>query len=206
MRMPASLIEFLFPVLCSKKNDQLYLTFDDGPEPESIILLLDLLERYNISATFFLVGAKIVQYSDVVREIVHRCHSIGNHSYSHKSLLWKKRNEILYELEKTNNVIAEITGKKPDFFRPPYGIFTPQVIRTARELSMETVLWSVDTRDFKASRELLSKIKLQKFKQGDIILCHTNNETKSIVVPFIQQLVENCLEQKFTFAALENEL
>ncbi|MBP8976319.1 MAG: polysaccharide deacetylase family protein [Bacteroidetes bacterium] len=204
--MPASFIEFLFPVLCLKKTEQLYLTFDDGPEPDCTVSLLDLFERYNIPATFFLVGAYVVQYPDIVREIIHRRHSIGNHSYSHKILLWKKRNEILYELEKTNNAISEVTGKKPSFFRPPYGVFTPQVIRSARELSLETVLWSVDTRDFKTSRELLSKIKLQKFKQGDIILCHTNNETKSIVVPFIQQLVENCLEQKFTFAALENEL
>lgn len=179
--------------LVSNENE-IALTFDDGPHPENTAKILDILAKYNIKATFFLIGENVEKYPDLVRRISNEGHSIGNHSYYQKSnfgfLSAKKVKEALLNTEKT---IETIIGKKTKLFRPPYGVTNPNIAKAVRELEYKTIGWSLRSYDTKAKQpeKLLAKLK-KKMKKGDIILLHDySNSTVNILEKFLAFAKEN---------------
>ncbi|MGA8041644.1 MAG: polysaccharide deacetylase family protein [Terracidiphilus sp.] len=131
-----------------RRPGDLALTFDDGPNPAWTPQLLDHLAEHNIRATFFLVG----RYAQVVPELVRRIqqagHLIGNHSWSHPNLAFAAAARVREELHRTQDTLAQITGKPIRYFRPPFGARRPYVLRTARSLGMKPVLWNAITNDW----------------------------------------------------------
>ncbi|MDA8018639.1 MAG: polysaccharide deacetylase family protein [Thermoanaerobaculia bacterium] len=106
--------------------DELCLTFDDGPDPRSTPEVLDLLDQRSDRATFFCVGRRVARYPDLAKEIVQRGHRIENHTYHHRNTfafrLW---NGLTEEVDRAQEVIAEIVGRRPQYFRPPAGMRNP---------------------------------------------------------------------------------
>lgn len=205
MRIPSHLLQTLFPsIYCRfhEKNNYLYLTYDDGPNPETTEVLLERLQHHGIRATFFVKGLNVKQYPSLLEKIASHCHTIGNHSYSHPSMFFKTRYEILEEIQRTNILIQDIIGYQPQYFRPPYGHISPSLIRSVRDLKMKLVLWSFDTRDFKRTIQTLTKIKLHNIKNGDIILCHDANSTKDLAVLLLDAIVEYSKKHSLKFAQL----
>ena len=129
---------------------QLAITFDDGPNPAITPTLLDLLERYNARATFFLIGRFARECPDLVREISTRGHAIGNHTETHPMLLWLRPPEIQVELHLCHTAIANVLGAPPKFFRPPFGLRNPWLASTARALDMRVVMWTLLPGDWRA--------------------------------------------------------
>ena len=129
---------------------KLALTFDDGPNPEITPKLLELLDRYNAPATFFMIGRYIRQFPELVREISARGHVVGNHTESHPNLFWKRPAEIRVELRLTHSAIRNAAGTAPKWFRPPFGFRNPWLAAEARELEMRVVMWSLLPGDWKA--------------------------------------------------------
>ncbi len=127
---------------------ELALTFDDGPNPAWTPQLLDHLAEYNIHATFFLVGRYAQVVPDLVRRIQQGGHLIGNHSWSHPNLAFTAAAKVREELRTTQDALAQITGQPIRYFRPPFGARRPYVLRTARDLGMEPVLWNAITNDW----------------------------------------------------------
>src|ERR1700683_24399 len=101
------------------------ITFDDGPNPVVTPGILELLERYNATATFFLIGQRVRAFPDLAREIGLRGHAIGHHTATHPSLTLLSRRRMTEERERSNDAIVEATGKKPRWMRPPYGYRSP---------------------------------------------------------------------------------
>jgi len=122
---------------------QLALTFDDGPNPAVTPLLLNLLDRYNAKATFFMIGRFVRECPELAKEVAIRGHLIGNHTQTHPNLFWKRPRAIRSELQQCQSSLQDAVGAAAKVFRPPYGLRNPWVVGTARELGMQTVMWTL---------------------------------------------------------------
>lgn len=128
---------------------KLAITFDDGPNPAVTPKLLDLLDRYQAKATFFVIGRFVRQCPDLVRETSARGHAIGNHTDTHPNLIWSTPKQIQEELSRCSDAIAEESGNPPEWFRPPYGFRNPWVIPAAGALGCQTVMWTLIPGDWR---------------------------------------------------------
>ena len=124
------------------------LTFDDGPDPVHTREVLDVLDKHQAKATFFVIGKKAEAHRDVVEEIVRRGHQVGVHGFAHARLfaLWGSK-RVREDLEKAVKVLTSITGQTPLLFRPPIGHTNPTIARIADQLDLTVVGWSVGARD-----------------------------------------------------------
>jgi peptidoglycan/xylan/chitin deacetylase (PgdA/CDA1 family) len=122
---------------------QLALTFDDGPNPAVTPLLLDLLDKYKAKATFFLIGRFVRTCPELAKEVANRGHLIGNHTQTHPNLFWLSPRAIRNELRQCQSALQDVVGAAAKSFRPPYGLRNPWVVGTARELGMQTVMWTL---------------------------------------------------------------
>jgi peptidoglycan-N-acetylglucosamine deacetylase len=166
---------FFLPVISRGRTDvkAVALTFDDGPDPDVIFLLLNLLGRYGVSATFFVIGKKAEENPALVREILLRGHAIGNHSYHHDPLLMLRSSKrLMEEIARTQHRLAHF-GIRPLVFRPPVGITNPRLPKVLRELQLDCVTFSCRARDF-GNRQIagLAKILLRRIHPGAIVLLH----------------------------------
>lgn len=146
------------------------LTFDDGPSTEVTPQILDVLEKYNAHATFFLVGNRIKGREDIIKRAYDLGCDIGNHSYDHARLTTLKKKQIIREFKTTSNLIKKITGKKSKFVRTPYGAQTPSVLKATK---YPVILWDIDTMDWSSLNEKkVAKHIIGKVQDGDIVLMH----------------------------------
>jgi len=99
----------------------LALTYDDGPNDPYTRAMLDVLERHQVKATFFLIGRFVRQRPDIARAVVEAGHAIGSHTWDHPNLDYASRGELRHQLEKTRNAILDATGVETSLFRPPWG-------------------------------------------------------------------------------------
>jgi peptidoglycan/xylan/chitin deacetylase (PgdA/CDA1 family) len=122
---------------------QFALTFDDGPNPSITPRLLDVLDQYRVKATFFVIGRFVRECPALTREISARGHLLGNHTQTHPNLLWLSPRSIRSEVEQCQLVLRDTVGTPAKYFRPPFGLRNPWVVSTARELGMQTVMWTL---------------------------------------------------------------
>ncbi len=122
---------------------KLAITFDDGPNPALTPKLLELLDKYNAPATFFVIGRYAAQCPDIVRETAARGHVVANHTQTHPNLFWLGPHAIRDELQKSQGAISAAAGFAPKWFRPPYGFRNPWVGKIATELSLGVVMWTL---------------------------------------------------------------
>lgn len=122
------------------------LTFDDGPDPNSTKQILDLLDKYNAKATFFLLGNRVQYYPEMVQEEFKRGHEIGNHSWSHPQLTKLNVEQVQQEVNRTDDAIKAAIGQPSSVFRPPYGAINDTV---RAQIPTPVELWSIDTLDWK---------------------------------------------------------
>ena len=163
-RWPASQV-FGRTLIAPPRPGELALTFDDGPNPACTPRLLDLLAKYQVKATFFLVGQFAEMEPALTRAIAGAGHLIGNHSWTHPNLSLTSAHRVRDELTRTKALLEQITSRPVLFFRPPYGARRPYVLRVARELGMTPVMWNAMTSDWserdsdRISNSLIQKIK-----------------------------------------------
>src|SRR5258708_14449541 len=122
---------------------KLALTFDDGPNPAITPKLLDLLDRHNAKATFFLIGRYVRECPELVKETVARGHEVGNHTELHPNLLRLNPTKVRWEFLLFHDAIRDAIGTSPKWFRPPFGMRNPWVVPAARELGYRTVMWTL---------------------------------------------------------------
>jgi peptidoglycan-N-acetylglucosamine deacetylase len=127
------------------------LTFDDGPNDPYTFRLLELLARYQLRATFFLVGGYVRRRPDIARAVRQAGHLVGNHTMTHPSLLWERPARVREELAGCSSVIEDATGEAVKWFRPPFGSRRPDVLRTAAELGLTPVMWNITAHDWDAT-------------------------------------------------------
>ncbi len=145
------------------------LTFDDGPSPYTQ-RIVDTLAKYNSKATFFVMGYRLEEYGENALYAFNHGMEIGNHSYSHKQLVGLNQNSINQQMDDTNKMIKDLTGKEPKLYRPPYGRLNQVILD---KIHMAAILWNVDSQDGKAydAQEIVDNV-MEDVKDGSIILLH----------------------------------
>jgi peptidoglycan/xylan/chitin deacetylase (PgdA/CDA1 family) len=152
---------------------QIALTYDDGPNDPHTLRLLEVLARHSVQATFFLIGRYVQQHPKIVREIVKAGHVVGNHSFNHPLLIFKSETEIHEEISQCRAALQDAVGLHSNLFRPPFGGRRPAVLRVARELGFDPVMWNVTGYDWNAPPASVLERKVgRKIRGGDVILLH----------------------------------
>jgi peptidoglycan/xylan/chitin deacetylase (PgdA/CDA1 family) len=150
------------------------LTFDDGPHPIYTPKVLEILRRYKVRATFFLIGERVERFPQIARMIVSEGHEVGNHTYSHPNNLPKENwDEVRLEIENCSTAIERVTGVRPKFFRPPRGFLNYKVLTLAQLEGYTLVFWTVSADHKDApTPEAMAKRVLKLVHPGAIILMH----------------------------------
>ena len=155
------------------RSKQLALTFDDGPNDPHTQRLLDVLAQHNVHATFFLIGRYFQQRPDIVRELVSAGHIVGNHTFTHPLLTFKSAVELRSQLEECDCAMTAAIGEHSKLFRPPFGGRRPAVLRIARRMGLEPVMWNVTGYDWNASSaEQIERKVTSRVRGGNVILLH----------------------------------
>ncbi len=154
-------------------SKQLALTYDDGPNDPHTLRLLEVLARHGASSTFFLIGRYVRQRPDIARQIAQAGHAIGNHTFTHPLLTFKSEAEIRRELTDCRNAITDAVGEHSNLFRPPFGGRRTAVLRIARELGLEPVMWNITGYDWNAPPSGTIERKVSgSIRGGNVILLH----------------------------------
>src|SRR5690606_39065255 len=179
------------------------LTFDDGPHPTYTPQVLRLLEKYRIQATFFCIGKHAAQYPSLVRDLQRHDHVVSNHSFTHASTIdFNDCAKWGTEIQQTDQAIEEAIGRRPRFFRPPYGVTTPHLAKALKNTDHTVIGWRVRPYDtLNRTPERIVGHLLRKTKPGDIILLHDTHER---IIPVLEQLLPELKKRKFQMVTVEN--
>lgn len=158
----------------SPAPDRIGLTFDDGPDPDWAPVILDILDDYGATVTFFSLGWKIDANPDLARDIVDRGHSLQIHGYHHNLFTRLSDAQIRSDLQRSIAAVYRATGLRPSCFRAPRGATNARVDRIANELGLTVVGWDHDTADYaiQGTRGILDR--LLRAVPGQSILAHDN--------------------------------
>jgi len=148
------------------------LTFDDGPHrltPQ----ILDILDKYDAVATFYVIGMQIEAHTETIQRIIDSGSEVANHSWSHLSFERNSASTVRAQIEDTNDIIEEVTGIRPTQLRPPFGRTNRSVENISKELGMSMIMWSIDPSDYLdiSPYRIYSHI-MDKVQDRDIILLH----------------------------------
>lgn len=183
------------------ENKMIALTFDDGPNVLYTERLLDGLAERDVKATFFLIGKNAEAHPEIVSRIAEEGHLIGNHTYSHLKLTAGNETEFLEEINRTGEIIKDITGSTPVFCRPPFGVWNT---RYEQRLGIIPVLWDVDPRDWCTfdTRTVANRI-LADCHDSAIVLMHDEYETS---VEAALLVIDELKQQGYTFVTVDELL
>lgn len=175
-----------------REDKTVSISFDAAWGTEHTDKILENLEHFGVKATFFLVEFWTTKYPDYVRKISEAGHEIGTHSSTHSYMSKLDKDKITQELSVSAKAISDITGKKVDLFRPPYGDYNDRLIQTAEELGFYTIQWDVDSLDWKdlSARQIADRV-ISRAKNGSIILCHNNGKYTAEALPIIFADLQN---------------
>ncbi|WP_416827346.1 polysaccharide deacetylase family protein [Ectobacillus polymachus] len=185
-------------ILKSRVRNEIAFTFDDGPNPIYTPQLLALLKKYGVKATFFVVGEKAERYPDILKQIHDEGHEIGIHNYVHVSNLLLSPWKLKKHLESTASYVEQITGTRPVFYRPPWGLINGLDFFIHRNFRM--VIWSIIVGDWrtKGGSERIKQKLLRSIHDGDVIVLHDSGDTwgaEPNAPEFMLQSLEEVLQE-----------
>jgi len=187
--------EFFLPVKFQgdRASNKIAITFDDGPIPVMTEKILDILTAHKVHAAFFCIGNRVNDYPALTKRIHDAGHLIGNHSYWHGAMFdLQSPEKIAKELKDTDVVIEKIIHKKPNFFRPPFGVTNPMVAAAVKRRGYKTIGWSIRSFDTvtKNGSVLLDRV-TRSLKGGDVILFHDYSvATLEILPDFLEEVAK----------------
>lgn len=187
---------------CGKK---IALTFDDGPHPVKTPKILDLLDKYGVKATFFIVGANAEAYPEIIAREAQSGHELANHSFTHPRLSKLTESEIKAEIERTDAAIKKAAGVTPKLFRPPEGAYSRDIVKIAAENGKETVIWTVDTMDWaKTPRDAMVENVKANVTFGSIILFHDCTRDGTFTLEALEVLLPYLKSQGYEFVTVSS--
>ncbi len=178
------------------------LTFDDGPSIYTPSIL-NILEKYRIKATFFMIGKHIERHPEIARMVARKNHLIGNHTYGHINLRKKPYQLIRSEIDRNQKLIKSIVGYEPNWFRPPQGGYDTNLANFLKTKGMGLSLWTIDTIDWKnQDRNLIYLRATSQLKPGDVILLHDGGGPRKETAFATEMIIRYALKKGFVFATL----
>ena len=193
------------PVYCVQRDDKVVaLSFDAAWGNEDTQLLIDILNKYNINTTFFVVGEWVDKYPESVQALHENGNEIMNHSSDHAHFSSLSTEQIIADLNACNEKIAAITGVSPTLFRCPYGEYDDHVISAVNSIGMTAVQWDVDSLDWKGlSAQEIQRRVLDKVQPGSIVLFHNAAENTPEALPGI---IESLIADGYTIVPISKIL
>lgn len=182
----------------NKNEKAVYLTFDDGPIPVVTPWVLDLLDKYKIKATFFMVGDNVRKHPEEFQMVVNRGHRIGNHTFNHIRGLDYKGDSYLENTDKANAYL------KTNLFRPPHGYMSPKQYRTLKD-KYKIIMWDLVTRDYNRKlngKQVLGKVK-KYVRNGSIITFHDSIKSEENLKYALPRAIEWLQEQGYEFKVFD---
>ena len=185
------------PIYCVQRDDKVAaLTFDAAWGDEDTQELIDILNKYKINATFFVVGDWVDKYPDSVKALHEAGNEIMNHSSTHSHFSKLSEDEIVADISKCNEKIAAVTGTTPTLFRCPYGEYDDHVILAVNSMGMTALQWNIDSLDWKGiSADEIQKRVLKDMCSGSVVLFHNAAENTPEALPGI---IESLLADGYT--------
>ena len=190
------------PIYCVETQEKkVALSFDAAWGNEDTQKILDILARHNVHVTFFMTGGWVDSYPDDVKAILEAGHDLGNHSENHKNMSQLSNDEKRQEIVSVHQKVKELTGYDMFLFRPPYGDYDNDVIRTASECGYYSIQWDVDSLDWKLQDAgAIQKHVLETVEEGDIILMHDGYEAS---VEAALGIVDQLLKEGYQFVTAD---
>jgi peptidoglycan/xylan/chitin deacetylase (PgdA/CDA1 family) len=193
----------------SSNRNEIALTIDDGPDPEVTPQVLEMLDRYQVKATFFCIGRRANLYPELTKDIVQRGHEVGNHSQCHHfNFSMSGTRAMTREVASAQDTLTNITGVVPKFFRAPAGLRNMFLAPVLSRLNLQLAHWSVRAYDTKVkNQEKVTAKLLSGLKPGAILLLHDGNaaRTKSgqpMILAVLPRLIEAAKQQNLRFVTL----
>jgi len=176
------------------------LTFDDGPQPHYTREVLDILKANHIRATFFQIGVKVKEFPKIARGVSEAGHIIGNHTWSHPSHPKNARAEF----ENTDAILVRVHGKRPDLFRPPYGLIHNGLADVAKAHGDAVILWNSVGADWskKATSDSIATQVLRLAKPGGIALLHDGGGNRSATVAALPRIIDTLRTRGYRFVTI----
>lgn len=191
-------------------NKQLFLTFDDGPDPTYTPQILDLLSRESVPSTFFVTGGSVAKFPEITKRILHEGHAIGNHTFSHIDFNMTGDFRDEQEINQTQRLIVATTGQETPFYRPPYGGNTDQSFRnslesiiTAQQFGYTVVSYDFDSNDWHFTSE--QKPEYPKFDgNSKVILLHDGGGDRTKTITYTEEIIRRGKASGYSFASLRD--
>ena len=200
IEQPPKIFRILYPSALWRMDPNVkavYLTFDDGPIPRVTPWVLDLLDKYNIKATFFMVGDNIRKYHEEFEMVKERGHKLGNHTFNHIKGFEYSMEKYLDNAEKANEYLHT------DLFRPPHGHMTPSQYYILRK-KYKIVMWDLVTRDYSKKRngvQVFENVK-KYVRNGSIITFHDSVKSEKNMMYALPRSIDWLLENGYEFKLL----
>lgn len=190
--------------ICSVETQEkkIALTFDVSWGNKDIHKILDILETYQVRASFFVTGMWAEKYSEEVKAIHDKGHDLGNHSQDHRNMKGMSREEQAREIREAGQIVRELTGIQMDLFRPPYGDYDDEVILEAENQGCYTVLWDVDSLDWKdygKDHIVETVLDHEDLRNGSILWFHCGTKYTAEALP---EVIRGLQEQGYTLVPL----
>ena len=198
LAMPCAAAERDLPIYCVGRDDNcISISFDAAWGNEDTQTLIDILGKYNIRATFFVVGDWVDKYPESVKALHDAGHEIMNHSNTHAHYPQLSRAQMIADVSACADKIEAVTGVRPTLFRPPYGDYNDTVVGAMREAGFYTIQWDVDSLDWKnPGSDAIEQRVLEKVKSGSIVLFHNAAVQTPAALPGI---IEGLLAKGYKF-------
>jgi peptidoglycan/xylan/chitin deacetylase (PgdA/CDA1 family) len=192
-------------------KDAIALTFDDGPNPIYTPILLDLLKKYHVRASFFVVGKKVEEHPKIIKRMNDEGHTIGIHNYTHVSNWILTPFGIRKQLKRSKESIQQSIGKPPVFYRPPWGHFNLSTLFVSNKFKV--IMWSHILGDWRIKNcgtKLLNRLRQARTEEGAIIVLHdsgdnigADNEAPSYMLKSLEIFLKESQELGTKFVTLD---
>ena len=194
-----TLTRIVYPsLICKNKTNakEIWLTFDDGPDPDITNWILSILKSEKIKATFFLIGSQIKKFPDLVSKIEKNGHLIANHSFSHFNGWNTNTKKYIADIEKCQ---ALMPNNK--LFRPPYGKITSSQIKFLKN-HYKLILWDILSMDFNQhiTSKKIKKNVINNIEEGSIIVFHNNSKSYEKLKPILKEIIIELKQKGYTFS------
>lgn len=180
------------------RENEIFLTFDDGPTPEVTPWLLSLLKEFDALATFFCIGGKVERYPDLYQQILEEGHSVGNHGYLHMNGWRTGTSKYVSNVKRASQFIDS------KLFRPPYGRLKPKQL-TQLKSEFRIVMWDVLSKDYETgvSEEKCLQNVLDYAESGSIIVFHDTEQAERNIKYALPRILDHYSQQNVVFNAIE---
>lgn len=178
------------------------LTFDDGPSPNYTPKVLAILKKYDIKATFFVMGQYAKKHPDLIRQIANEGHAVALHSMTHPKLTKISMQKLRYEISEPKNIVKAILNKTPICLRPPFGMSNQRLVNTAKTYDIQVVPMGFNSFDYQnRGSEKLSRWVINNARSGQVILLHDGYRKRGQTVKALPDIIEGIRKKGLSFSA-----